>query len=264
MDHAWASQKLTHFRTLIDVLGDFVNDDISGEHWGELKQDWGSYKETYDRILMLEPIIREIMDAARPDFGQFPSADEIGYPDDSEEYWRLSVRPNVLRAIGIHDLGAEARERLRPESPDLAAEQFHPWVWDSASSLWLADSRQEAVEAAARSVNARLQQKLNRRDASDTVLCREAYTTKEPAKGKNRLRFSGDRSSETWRSRQQGAMEFGAGCFQGIRNPASHEHDLDLPQAVALEQLAAFSILARWIDECEVERYVEPSLDSGA
>ena len=50
-----------------------------------------------------------------------------------------------------------------------------------------------------------------------------------------------------------GGREFGAGCFMGIRNPASHEHDLDLPEPLALEQLAAFSLLARWIEECGVE-----------
>jgi hypothetical protein len=48
-------------------------------------------------------------------------------------------------------------------------------------------------------------------------------------------------------------MEFGAGCFEGIRNPAAHEHGLILSEQVALEQLAAFSLLARWIEECEVE-----------
>ena len=50
-----------------------------------------------------------------------------------------------------------------------------------------------------------------------------------------------------------GALDLGAGCFQGIRNPASYEHDLNLSEHVALEQLAAFSLLARWIDECSVE-----------
>jgi hypothetical protein len=48
-------------------------------------------------------------------------------------------------------------------------------------------------------------------------------------------------------------MQFGAGCFEGIRNPAAHEHDLVLSEQLALEQLAAFSLLARWVDECEVE-----------
>ena len=48
-------------------------------------------------------------------------------------------------------------------------------------------------------------------------------------------------------------MEFGAGCFEVIRNPAAHQHGLVLTEQVALEQLAAFSLLARWVDECEVE-----------
>lgn len=59
--------------------------------------------------------------------------------------------------------------------------------------------------------------------------------------------------SDTWRSRQQGAMDFGAGCFQGIRNPAAHQHGLDLSEQLALQQLAAFSLLSRWVDECAVE-----------
>jgi len=53
--------------------------------------------------------------------------------------------------------------------------------------------------------------------------------------------------------RQNGGVQFGAGCFEGLRNPAAHEHELQLPEQVALEQLAAFSVLARWIDECTVE-----------
>jgi hypothetical protein len=48
-------------------------------------------------------------------------------------------------------------------------------------------------------------------------------------------------------------VPLGAGCFEGIRNPAAHEDGLSLPEQMALEQLAAFSVLARWIDECTVE-----------
>jgi len=54
-------------------------------------------------------------------------------------------------------------------------------------------------------------------------------------------------------------MEFGAGCFEAIRNPAAHEHGLALSERVALEQLAAFSLLARWIDECEVVTAPSPT-----
>ena len=50
-----------------------------------------------------------------------------------------------------------------------------------------------------------------------------------------------------------GRIDFGAGCFEGIRNPAAHEEQLDISNQVMLEQLTTFSLLARWIDECTVE-----------
>lgn len=62
-----------------------------------------------------------------------------------------------------------------------------------------------------------------------------------------------DDDSDTFRSLQQGAMEFGSGCFMAIRNVLSHEHveAAELPEQIALEHLAAFSILARWIESAE-------------
>jgi len=40
----------------------------------------------------------------------------------------------------------------------------------------------------------------------------------------------------------------------GIRNPAAHVILEDLAEDEALEQLAAFSILARWVDRAEVDK----------
>ena len=39
---------------------------------------------------------------------------------------------------------------------------------------------------------------------------------------------------------------------QGIRNPQAHPSD-DITEQEALEQLAALSVLARWVDECDVD-----------
>ena len=51
-------------------------------------------------------------------------------------------------------------------------------------------------------------------------------------------------------------MFFGQGCFTAIRNVLTHEHGTaaELDEADALHYLAAFSILARWIDEATVVR----------
>jgi hypothetical protein len=208
-------------------------------------------KYDIEDLVLLEPVMRDLMNAARPGFGNYESPSGTSVLES--QYWTYDVLPWALRAIGVHTLGAEARERMRPDSPDLAADQLHPWVWEAAEPLWQAGSRQEAVHAAARSVNARLQQKIGRHDASDSSLCRDAFSISEPAVGHPRLRFPGQRTSATWRSRQQGACQFGAGCFEGIRNPAAHEPGLELTQEIALEQLAAFSVLARWIEACSVE-----------
>jgi hypothetical protein len=43
------------------------------------------------------------------------------------------------------------------------------------------------------------------------------------------------------------------GGYGGIRNIAAHEHAPDWPQQLALEYLACLSVLARWINEAEVE-----------
>lgn len=255
MDHEWAANQLDNFKKYIDALGDFSYAD--GAEYDDLIQEFGTSQDVADYLVTKDPVMRELMEATQPELGLYQYPDQGGWGETNPRYWRELVRPRVLRAIGIHRFGAEARRRMQPDSPELIADQLHPWVWDAAMPLWLAGSRQEAVQAAARSVNARIQQKLERRDIADAALCREAFSLKEPGVGRSRLRFSGDRTSETWRSRQTGGIDFGAGCFEGIRNPVSHEHELNLPEMVALEYLAAFSILARWIEECAVEHASE-------
>lgn len=260
VDHPWAAAKLKEFLAVID---DYIflalsaeteyPDEEQAEGYDAVLEKYGSQQNAADRLTSLSPVMGQLMDAAQPGLGDYAEA-EGGWSYTDESYWRQVVRPRVLRAIGIHELGEEARLRMKPDSPDLAADQFHPWVWEAASPLWRAESKQEAVLAACRSVNARMQQKGRRRDTSEAALCREFFSPADPAPGRPRLRVRGYTPGDpTWRSRQQGAMEFGAGCFEAIRNPAAHEHGLVLTEQVALEQLAALSLLARWIDEAEVE-----------
>jgi hypothetical protein len=41
--------------------------------------------------------------------------------------------------------------------------------------------------------------------------------------------------------------------YQGIRNPAAHEHEVDWDEQPVLEYLAALRVPARWIDKASVE-----------
>jgi hypothetical protein len=207
------------------------------------------YKQLDDDLAYREPVIRQIANAVDPGSGNY-ERDLDGY------YFRWS-NPRILamELIGRLEQAEEVEARLSPPGPQLHASNLHPDVWDAARSLWRSQHRREAVEAAARSLNAVLQDRLGRRDITDADLVRQAFRSGAPEVGKPRLRFPGDRTSPTWRSRQQGAMEYGAGCFLAIRNVAAHE-DEELSEHQALEQLAALSLLARWIDECELEEVI--------
>lgn len=50
----------------------------------------------------------------------------------------------------------------------------------------------------------------------------------------------------------RGAWCFAKGIYAGILNVSSHEVVQDLDEQRALEYLAAFSILAHWVDDPEV------------
>ncbi len=269
MDHSWAAQQLRSFLEYIDALQvmEVAEDEPYDEEDERTKREalrecvsrYGSKRQLADKLISLDPVMRGLMNAAEPDLGNYQTATGGGWSYNTSNYWLELVRHRVLQAIGIHELGGEAKRRMQPDSPDFVADQLHPWVWEAAAPMWRAGSVQEAVLAAARSVNARLQQKLDRHDVADAKLCREAFSLGEPSPGQPRLRFPGNRASETWRSRQNGGIQFGAGCFEGIRNISAHVDGLELTDQVALEQLAAFSVLARWIDECEGEIAVEAS-----
>src|SRR6478735_5417262 len=127
---------------------------------------------------------------------------------------------------------------------------MHDLVWQAASVQWSTGHRHEAVLAAAKAANSRLQEKLGRRDLSEVKLVREALSDKAAELGRPRLRFPHISDDQTRESMRQGVMGFGAGCFQAIRNPVGHlpndEHELE--EHSALERLAALSLFLRWID----------------
>lgn len=146
----------------------------------------------------------------------------------------------------------EVRKNLGEGAPDLSAAELHPWIWSGASSLWQSGHYRETVEGAIKKLNAETQNKVRRRDLSETKLFQESFSTDAPKAGKARLRRMKD-GSDTYRSVQPGAMALSEGVFTGMRNPLSQESDHELSEQEALECLAALSVLARWVDSSEVE-----------
>lgn len=158
----------------------------------------------------------------------------------------IRAREELVRA-------EEIRQNLGDDAPQISAAHLHPWVWSGARSLWQSGHFVQAVRDAATKLNAETQNKVGRRDVSETDLFKQSFSLDEAKPGKSRLRRMPPEDSDTFRSLQRGAMAFAEGVFAGIRNPLSHETDQELSDQVALEYLAALSVLARWVDESTVE-----------
>jgi len=142
---------------------------------------------------------------------------------------------------------AEIATRHGDDAPTLNASAMHPWIWASARSLRQSQHYREAVRAASVKVNAELQNKTGRRDIAEQPLFQQAFSDDVPANGKPRLRPLGDDGGRTALSVRRGIVAFAEGCYAAIRNPASQDAG-ELSEQEALEQLAAFSVLARWVD----------------
>ena len=140
---------------------------------------------------------------------------------------------------------------------DLPLEMLHPVVRQAARPQWKARRFRAAVSDASTAVNGFAQRRLGRHDISGKDLMAQAFTTKEPEPGKNRLRCPGQPKSETWRSQQEGAIAFASGCMQLIRNPAHHMTG-DWNPVTAFEHLAALSIVARQTDGWNLDWYIPP------
>ena len=210
--------------------------------------------ESACRLTALEPSVERIASSVE-------SNSERHRPPSRGVYtrgmWTWSNRVHwVVRLIGILENIARDAEIFAPAGPKLAASQLHPWVWNAAIDLWEDGHYREAVQRAATSVEEHTQLKLDDASSSAASLYMNAFRT-DANRGERRLRFrdlqertADGQTTADWRSAHDGAAHFGRGCAQAIRNLASHRTD-DLEEQVALEYLAALSVLARWISTAE-------------
>jgi uncharacterized protein (TIGR02391 family) len=243
MDHAWMQQKLTEFRDLAEKYLRTTPRPASTLFGPVSKDRPRPDNEDLAELRRREPTVKEILKRLDPELADF-NVDGIGGDK--------AARDAADRGLGILAERDEWAKKLAPDAPALPADQFHPWVWQAAQTLWDSGHYRHAVQAAATAINDHTQAKLSRRDVADDSLMQEAFSTNAPQVGKPRLRCPGDPSNPTVQSRQRGALQFAVGCFQAIRNPATHEQG-EWDEQTALECLASFSVLARWIDGWRLE-----------
>lgn len=204
----------------------------------------------HDEIRKLLPVIEAIAKQLEP--GKVSELKSVPLPLGGVSWGPARVK--ALRLVGIVEHQADLQRISGTTGPTLAAGQLHPWVWDAAANLWDDGHYEPAVHEAAKAVELRTQLEIDRRDLDGKDLYSKAFSLDDPQPGAPRLRFPDiDRAEQPkrWTSAHEGAMFLGMGCAQGIRNPQAHPSP-DITEQEALEQLAALSVLARWVDACEV------------
>ena len=188
-----------------------------------------------------------------------PLVERIAGALDPRSVLLVSASPSMAiattnRLMGILEKQEDFQQIFGHGGPTLAANELHPWVWNAVASLWGDGHYEPAVHEAAKAVELHTQLKVGRRNLSGKKLYSTAFAKDDPIPGGARLRFrhiDGSERPDAWTSAHEGAQHLGMGCAQGIRNPQAHPSE-NISEQEALEQLAALSVLARWVDECEV------------
>lgn len=238
IDSEWAASELRRFAQMTELHRAPQRPGITD--FGERLAP----REPNSVIVAAAQVVEQILDRVLPDWRAQPAA-------SNANRW-VQHREASLRALAQLERQEELKERLGEDAPQLDASHLHPWVWQGARSLWQSGHYGEAVLAASRKVNAEAQNKLRRRDIGETELLQAAFSPNPAKPGETRLRLCEDDGSKTFKSLHAGALSFAQGCYGALRNPGSHEVQGEIPEDEALERLAAFSILARWIDTADV------------
>lgn len=237
LDAEWATQEIDKFlhvtaQTSVDMGPDVV-------YFGTVMR--GPETEAAAAAHVVEQILDRVLPGWRRE-----------RPGKDEEYGWL--RDQAARGRAALLRAAELAEKLGDNAPEMDAANLHPWSWENGRSYWNTGHYHQAVMQAAIRINSETQAKLGRMNASETDLFNQAFSLSAPTADAPRLRLMDDDGSKTYRNVHRGAMAFAEGLYAAIRNPGMHVPHDGGEEQLALEQLAAFSLLARWVDQAKVER----------
>jgi len=174
--------------------------------------------------------------------------------------WHTMTQPkpvlepaNVLAAcdLAIGRLDAMVRKAPAEAPPAIGAAAMHPIIWGAAKWLWRDRHFRAAVAAAADALISQVKIITGRNDVSETSLWQETFSRNEATPDKPRLRWPGESNRRDVTTMNDGLRQFAPGVQMTIRNPAAHATG-ELGEQEALERLATRSLLARWVEECQL------------
>jgi hypothetical protein len=237
LDSEWAIAEIDAFLYVTDQVG---LDSSSGVVFiGTVMR--GPKSEASERAHVVEQILDRVLHGWRN-----------GRPTKDSEYkW---LRDQASRAKAQLLRAQELAEKLGDNAPEMDASNLHPWAWENGKSYWNSGHFSAAVMQAALKINAETQAKLGRVDVSEVALFNEAFSLNDPKPDNPRLRLADPDGGKTYENLHRGARAFADGLYTAIRNPAMHTPNDGGQEQLALEQLAAFSLLARWVDQAHIER----------
>ena len=153
---------------------------------------------------------------------------------------------------------AEAQAATTGGVPAFAPSDMHPVVWTAAAAHWTTHQYRVAVREASEALTVHWKDKLNRHNVDDTVFWQQTLSVGEPTPGRPKLAWPGDVTDKTVKSMRGGLGPLAAalnalatGLNLTVRNVTTHTRT-ELTEQEAMERLAAYSYLARLLDQCEI------------
>ena len=168
---------------------------------------------------------------------------------------RLTVANVKGRLEGmISDAAACESNDIPPFSPA----NLHPLIWKAAAPQWTIHQYRVAVSEAAGALTNYWRDRLGRKDVDGTKFWQQSLSPEPPVPGKPRLVWPGDPSDKTVKGMKSGLpmltvslKDLAAGLCLVSRNASAHAQRI-VNEQEGMEQLAAYSFLARLLDRCEI------------
>lgn len=152
----------------------------------------------------------------------------------------------------------DADAQSESDQPSFTPAQFHPVVWAGAANHWTTHQYRVAVREAAEGLTVHWKERLKRNNVDDTPFWQQTLSSGDPQPGKPKLVWPGTPDDKTAKSMRGGLeplakslKELATGLNLTVRNVTTHTRG-ELSEQEAMERLAAYSYLARLLDQCEV------------